>query len=61
MTEKNHAAPKPLVSCPRMMLQIITGYDRLQPICHSRAGGNPDAALLDSRLRGSDMNFETYL
>ena len=30
-------------------------------IRHSRAGGNPGVFELDSRLRGSDIHFATYL
>ena len=42
-------------------LQNISMYGVEMSIRHSRAGGNPGGFELDSRLRGSDNHFATYL
>ena len=36
-------------------------YRGVLPTRHSRAGGNPSVFELDSRLRGSDNHFVTFL
>jgi hypothetical protein len=45
----------------RSCLKNNSQYGGVLSICHSRAGGNPGGFKLDSRLRGSDNYFVTYL
>jgi hypothetical protein len=49
------------VLSPRNIVKNISPDGGVLSIRHSRAGGNPGDFKLDSRLRGSDNHFVTYL